>query len=228
MRASLQRALRIWIDQDDIQGQGLVNAYLAQAALWAGDFAAARTHADRAWELAHVRRNERDFIRAARAQGAAALGLGDLDTADERLHHALARARAVNYAEQELPALVGLADLARRRGDPATARERLDEVWEGAERGPYPPFHADALNVLAQIERDAGNREAAIKAATEAYTKAWCDGEPFAYARGLYDARAHLAALGAREPVLPPFDESKFEPMPEVEIDPADEYGAKG
>ena len=25
------------------------------------------------------------------------------------------------------------------------------------------------------------------------------------------------------EPVLPPFDESKFEPMPEVEIDPADE-----
>jgi hypothetical protein len=32
--------------------------------------------------------------------------------------------------------------------------------------------------------------------------------------------------LGAGEPVLEPFDESKFEAMPEVEIDPADEFGA--
>jgi hypothetical protein len=32
--------------------------------------------------------------------------------------------------------------------------------------------------------------------------------------------------LGAEEPVMPEFDASKFEPMPEVEIDPADEFGA--
>jgi hypothetical protein len=37
-------------------------------------------------------------------------------------------------------------------------------------------------------------------------------------------AKAHLAALGAPEPHMPPFDESKFEPMPEVEINPKDEY----
>jgi hypothetical protein len=35
---------------------------------------------------------------------------------------------------------------------------------------------------------------------------------------------AHLAALGAPEPNLPPFDESQHEPMPEVEIDPEDEF----
>ncbi len=99
------------------------------------------------------------------------------------------------------------------------ARERLDEVWEFAERGPYPLEHADAFNVLAQIERDAGNREAAIQAATEAYTKAWCDGEPFAYAYGLRQARAHLAALDAPGPKLPPFDPAKHDPMPEVAID---------
>ena len=34
----------------------------------------------------------------------------------------------------------------------------------------------------------------------------------------------HLAALGAPEPEMQPFDESKFEPMPEVEINPKDEY----
>lgn len=46
-------------------------------------------------------------------------------------------------------------------------------MWELAERGPYPLFHADALNVLAQIERDAGNHDAAVKAAAQAYQLAW-------------------------------------------------------
>jgi hypothetical protein len=36
-------------------------------------------------------------------------------------------------------------------------------------------------------------------------------------------ARAHLNALGAPEPSdLPPYDESKYEPMPDVETDPPD------
>jgi hypothetical protein len=37
----------------------------------------------------------------------------------------------------------------------------------------------------------------------------------------------HLQWLGAPEPEMPPFDESKFEPMPEVEIDPDDEFHEK-
>jgi len=131
-----------------------------------------------------------------------------------------ASTRAVDHSEEELPALSALAELHRRQNNLAAARELLDQVWEPAERGPYPLFHADALNVLAQIERDAGNTAAAIRAATEAFTKAWCDGPPFAYHWGLEKARAHLAALGAPEPALPPFDESKYEPMPEIEIDP--------
>ena len=103
----------------------------------------------------------------------------------------------------------------------------LEEDWESAERGPYPLFHADALNVLAQIERDAGNTEKAVEAATEAYRKAWCDGPPFAYHWGLEKAKANLAALGAPEPEMPPFDESQHEPMPEVEINPPDEFGGE-
>jgi tetratricopeptide (TPR) repeat protein len=153
------------------------------------------------------------------------LGLGNLSTANERLHHALARARAINYVEEELPALTALAELRRQQGRPEEARALLDDVWEYAERGPYPLLHADALNVLAQIERDTGNTEAASKAATRAYELAWCDGPPYAYHWGLQAARAHLHALGAPEPQLPPFDESKYEPMPKVEIDPPDDAG---
>jgi hypothetical protein len=33
-----------------------------------------------------------------------------------------------------------------------------------------------------------------------------------------------MASLGAPEPDMPPFDVSKFEPMPEVEINPKDGY----
>ena len=81
--------------------------------------------------------------------------------------------------------------------------------------------------MLAHIERDAGNPTAAVEAATKAYTSAWCDGEPFAYHWGLVTARQHLRELGAPEPPMPPFDESKFEPMPEVEINPDDEFHAE-
>jgi len=226
--SSLQRSLRILVAQTERQLEGLVNSYFSQRAIWLGKFAEALLLANRAWELAHARSYERDFIRSARVQGEAALGLGDLATADERLHHALALARTVNLAQEELPALVALAEMKRRQGDLKSARIMLDDVREAVGRGPYPLFHADACNVLAQIERDAGNTLAAVEAAAEAYRLAWCDGPPFAYHWGLIASRRHLEELGASEPQMPPFDESKFETMPEVEIDPQDEFHSDG
>ena len=112
------------------------------------------------------------------------------------------------------------------------ARRLLDDVWDRAERGPYPLFQADAFNILAHIERTAaqlaapGSAEAqatldkAQQAARTAYEKAWLQGPPFAYAFGLYNAEQHLTALGVAFPDPPPYDESKYEPMLDVEIDP--------
>ncbi len=226
-RVALQRALRIDAALSGRQAEGVDDAFLAQHALWLGEFGTALSSANRAWALAPISGSERDFIRAARVQGEAALGLNDFTSADERLHHALTRARMVNLVEEELPALVALAELRWRQGDLKPSREFLDDVWEAAERGPYPLFHADAFNVLAQVERDEGNEAAAVEAATRAYKLAWCDGPPFAYHWGLEKARALLRELGTEEPEMPPFDESKFEPMPEVEIDPPDEFGGQ-
>lgn len=222
---ALRRSLRIFTDQNHQQFEGLVSSYLAEQVLWMGDPARARQLADRAWELAAVLRYEKDLIRAARLQGSAALNQGDLEIADERLHQALTRARGVQLAEQELPTLIALAELHCRQKEPDKARERLEEVWESAERGPYPLFHADALIVLARIEQDAGNKDAATEAAREAFCKAWCDGPLFAYHWGLEKARQLLDAFGTPEPELPAFDQSKFEPMPKVEINPADKFG---
>jgi tetratricopeptide (TPR) repeat protein len=200
------------------------NGALAQQALWIDDSIKAQAYTNRAWQLAPESSVPgASYINAARLQGLCALARDDFQTADERLHLALTRARAVSLVEEEIQSLVGLAELRRRQGDLKSARDYLDDLWELAERGPYPLFHADALNVLAQIERDAGNTNAAIDAATQAYRLAWCDGPPFAYHWGLEAARRHLQELGAPEPALPPFDESQHEPMPEVVFDPPDE-----
>lgn len=147
--------------------------HLAQKVLWAGEFAAALSLANRAWELAQNMDCEADFIRAARVQGEASLGLNNFATADEWLHHALTRARTVNLVQEELPALVALAELRRRQGDLKAARELLGDVWEAVERGPYPLVHADACNVLSQVEHDACEHTKAVEAATWAYRLAW-------------------------------------------------------
>ncbi len=95
---------------------------------------------------------------------------------------------------------------------------------DASERGPYPLHQADAYNLAADIAWAEGDNSAAIAAATQAYRAAWCDGPPYAYHWGLEKAKSQLKTFGAPEPEMPPFDESKFEPMPEVEINPKDEY----
>jgi tetratricopeptide (TPR) repeat protein len=223
---ALQRSLEIWVDQGHRQEEGRVNAYLAERALYMRH-PVARSLADRAWELATELNFEADFIRAARLQGTAAMYFtpsGDFAAADERLHEALRRARTSNLIDEELPTLVALAELYRLRRETKRSRECLDEIWEFAEKGPYPLFQADACNVLAQLERDLDNRDAAVGAAKRALALSWCDGPPFAYHWGLIMARQHLRELGSPEPALPPaFEASKFEPMPNVEIIPENE-----
>lgn len=210
---------------DPYRFSGRIHFFRGQVELWHGNAENTKEMADKALRNAERRRYEVDFIRSARLLGTAALHLDHYATAAEQLHYTLRRARSVSLVEEELPTLVALAELHRQQGEYPRARTMLEDVWDAAERGPYPLFHADALNVLAQIERDVGNTEAAVDAATKAYRLAWCDGPPFAYHWGLEKAKAHLAALGAPEPEMPPFDESQHEPMPEVEINPPDEFG---
>jgi tetratricopeptide (TPR) repeat protein len=71
---AFRRAIDMFRRQDHQQSVGLNYAFLAQAAFWRGDAGTARALADRAWELAGVRRHARDFILSARLQGAAAVG----------------------------------------------------------------------------------------------------------------------------------------------------------
>ena len=217
---ALQMAAGIFEAEGDAQYfAGVTYAWMAQHAIWLGQLDDALRFADQAAQHALIERQERDFVRIARLQGVVALEQGVFEMADEYLHQALTHARTVNLVDEEIQSLIALAELHRRQGDPAAARTLLDDVWEAVERGPFPLFHADALNVLTQLERDADNLGAAATVAVDAYRLAWCDGPPYAYHWGLEAARAHLAALGATEPKLPPLDEARHVPMPIVDID---------
>ncbi len=217
-RSALFRSFVGFMESKQIQGAGIALAALSQCNIWARDEKLALAQAAKAWDLANAAKLEADFIASARLLGTAAVTCRQFAMAEERLQLALGRARAINLVEEELPALVAMGEIRRRKGQFGVAHDLLDQVWVLAERGPYRLWHADALNVLAQIERDQDHHEAAIAAATKAFTLAWCDGPPFAYHYGLAIARKHLQELGAPEPLLPRSDKAKFKPITAVEL----------
>src|SRR5262249_8688130 len=118
---------RVW----QLQGQGQIGLEWlcirsADRSLWIGGGAEAKAVADLAWGLVSDMEYEAHPIEAARLQGSAALFLGgpdNLATADERLNEALARVRRFTLYQEELPILVALAELHRRRGKSGRARE---------------------------------------------------------------------------------------------------------
>jgi tetratricopeptide (TPR) repeat protein len=213
------RSLRLLGEEGMDQAEGVVRSYRAELLLRVGDPAEARRHLERAEELAGVSRHALDVILVNRLWGACAVLCSDFSGAERRLSAALSRCRDCDMKEEELPTLVALAELRRRQGRTDEARDLLEQVWEPAELGPFPAFHAEALNLLAGIECDAGNRDAAAVAAAAAFRKAWCDGPPYGYHWGLLDAREHLAGLGAPEPEMPPFDPSRHPPLADIGID---------
>jgi len=140
---------------------------------------------------------------------------------EEELLRELRVARDLGHIEEELACLVSLAHLKHSQGDPDSARLLLGDVWDHAENGPYPLLHADALNLLAAVEREADNRAEAAVAATRAYSLAWCDGPPYAYKPALDIASEHLSSLRAELPHLPALDPAKCPPFPPFELSSA-------
>jgi tetratricopeptide (TPR) repeat protein len=192
---ALDAALQLSKLSRSIRMQRIVYAFLAYHYLNRDESETAVYFADLGWALCDVDSYERDFIHLKRLQGAANTGIGEVRKAYEQLLDATTRARNINNLEEGVPASISLAELEWRQGNSIRAREILEEIWESVERGPYPIYHADARNLLAQIERDGNDTKAALEAATKAYSLAWCEGAGFAYEKGLRIARSHIEGL---------------------------------
>lgn len=238
---ALQRSLRIFKAKFVVQAEGVVNAFLAQRSLWLEDFDEAFFYANRALEIGEALEKDENhadlhgavkiLTAAARMKGEALLGMsssGDYiaEKTSERdiLCYSLKRAREIEFTEEELPALRALALLEKNRGNFEKARNYLEQSWKLAKRGEFLLYNADSYNILASIEITENRREKAIEAARRAFDLSVCDGVPFAYRRGLEDAAKILKFLDAEVPEIPFCDESRFEKMSKIQINPHDEF----
>ena len=77
------------------------------------------------------------------------------------------------------------------------------------EESDYPPHVA-----LAELYLELGRKPEAYEHASKGYRRAWTDGPPYADWWEFERCRAVLKAVGELEPVLPPFDPDKIEPIP--------------
>jgi tetratricopeptide (TPR) repeat protein len=216
---ALWKSIDIFSALQQDEPEGLSQAYLAQKYYWMGDYERCMTTANRSWRLIQKQKVKRDFIRAARLQGFAYLGFGNLEEANLKLSYSLEHARAVNFIHEEIFSLLGLAKIYIQLSNMSEALEKLDEIWEIGYRGPYPIFLSDAHNILVDIHTRSGNIVAAKEAAISAYKYSWCDGPPYAYHWGLETAKQHLDKLGTVYPEMPQFDPSKQESKVEINLD---------
>lgn len=230
---AMDRSIRIFQGLLADQSEAVTNTFKGQSAIWFGNYDEAEIYHTRAWELSKAREGSdyadqqtvtKVLAASSRMLGEIEMLRGNYDKSIEWLNITEVHATNMDFGEEILPHLRVWAELERRRGNYEEAREYLAKSWARAERGPYRLYNVDSYNILAEIERSSDNSAAAIKAAQTAFELSWCDGPPYAYQRGLDDATQMLLSLGAPLPTLPAYDTAKFEPVPEVLINPQDEY----
>ena len=229
---ALQRSLRIFKAEFATQAEGVVNAFLAQRALWLGLNEEALKCANRSFEIGETLEKDEDhadlhgalkiLTAAARMKGEALVFLSKTFEGEKHLLYALQRAREIEFVEEELPALRALAMLEKIRGNFAKAKEYLQQSWHLATRGDFKLYNADSYNILARVEMAEGNQNQAIAAAQKAFYLSVCDGVPFAYQRGLEDSFDVFKILQTPFPKIPEFKNTTE--LSVEEINPKDEF----
>lgn len=232
---ALQRSLRIFQRNFAEQSEGVVHAFLAQRALWLGNWDDAVNSANKAIAIGEKLKdneNHADLHGAVkiltaglRMKGEALVFQEFYAESENLLQTALSLAREIEFVEEELPALRALALKALKENELGASRAYLRQTWYLAERGQFLLYNADSYNILARVEIADGNLQKAAEAAEKAFNLSICDGVPFAYQRGLEDAQVVLNQLNTKIPSIPECDESEFPPMIEVEINPPDIFG---
>jgi len=197
-----------WERTGDKQGVCLDKTYHALRALLAGDTDGALEAAHRARELADVRRNEIDIIRAEWLLGAAHRAQGELAQAEPHLDEALRRCRRINMVDHEPDILLELArlrhaqavgarrDAPQQRDAPLPeALSRAQEALAIADRCGYRLAQADCHNFLARLALEVNDLEEARQHAETARERAGCDGPPHRYEVAFQEAERLLGEI---------------------------------
>lgn len=196
----LDTALSLFKEINAIAPESAVWAYRALCALLAGDTSSALVAARHAQELADMRKEVRDIIRAEWLLGWTFIRLTSLDNnqvaenlqeAEQHLKEALHRCRQINMVDYEADLLLAWARLHRVKGDRYQAKILAKEALAITNRSDFRMLRADINNLLARLELEGGNQKEAINHAQAAFHDALCDGPPYCYKSALEEAK-HL------------------------------------
>lgn len=135
---------------------------------------------------------------------------GEWTPAEASLSEVIRMRREVGSPSDTSEVLLALAKF-HLSGDQAAALARAEELASSKASGKLE---------LAQLWLALEERKRAESCATEAYAKAWGDGEPYVDRYDLDQARAILNTLGASVPVLPAYDFAEDHSFPwEADLD---------
>ncbi len=222
--AETEFGLALEAKKDHFQAQGLVWAFYAHRALLMGDHEAARTAAQKAFEVLEKITEkdfsgvaekklsvERDRIRSEWLLGAALAGPAVasskkqdklLAEAETHLTEALTRCRRINLVEMEPDILLAWAGWQKAKGRLQGAKKQAEEALTIADRCEYRLKQAEIHNFLAGLALAENDRKTAQHHAAIAYERAWCDGPPHCYKPALEEAERMLKQLGAPLPKI--------------------------
>jgi tetratricopeptide (TPR) repeat protein/transcriptional regulator with XRE-family HTH domain len=187
-------------EKKDPPALGMVCAFRAVRALWMGDSAGGQQAAASARRIAGEVGSERDIVRALWLEGAAAVGMGQLDAAERDLSEALARCRKINLLALEPVILLEFARMRRQVSQRIEAVALVNEALTTADRCGYRLNQAELHHLLAQLAIDAGDYESGRTEGEKALEYARCDGHPHCYMRIMVESSALLKELPGPPP----------------------------
>jgi tetratricopeptide (TPR) repeat protein/transcriptional regulator with XRE-family HTH domain len=197
----LDTALALFKTVGELAAEGGVWAYRGLCALLTGDIPSALMAVSRARELADVRQDERDIIRAEWLLGWTCICLASqeeerstelLQEAEQHLREALHRCRQINMVDYEADLLLAWARLHHARGDKRRAKASATEALAITNRSGFRVLRADVYNLLARLALEGGNPTEAVNRAQAALHDASCDGPPYCYKPALEEAKRLL------------------------------------
>jgi len=162
----------------------------------------ARRLARRAMSLASTTEIVQIRIYALEMFGWSAMFDGAYRDAATAFADALTRAREIGGSMSETSLMLAFAELYHSKGEPDRARDALADSWEPLQRGLLRVMHANACNILAEVEHATGRLHEAAQAASFAYRLAWCDGPPYSLMHELERSRGMLTRCGVAEPII--------------------------
>ncbi|MEL7422064.1 MAG: hypothetical protein AAFN81_03685, partial [Bacteroidota bacterium] len=163
----LEAALKGNKDKKRLDFVALNYVYLSRYYCWNESYSKALEFAQQSLVYAKKVNFHRDEIRANRALGYVFLNTKKLNKAEEHLLNALNLARG-NMLDEEILALIGLAELNFKKKAYGNVRELAQQAEGLIERGSYMIYKAELLLLLGELELVEGSVEQAISHFSEA------------------------------------------------------------